>query len=115
MWALRPRSREALAGWDEVAETAEDQEVVVTGQNDVRVEAEVVLRFERAGRRNDRCPGRMAEAPVRDSVDHGWNVKRLVELRGLEPLTPCMPCSVEAVLGVPLDVRRCSSVTVHSM
>ncbi len=74
-----------LLGEEEQDEASEDREATRAGQNDVRVEAEVVVRFERTARHNDMRPGWRAGALARGSVDHGWNVKRLVELEGIEP------------------------------
>ena len=39
------------------------------------------------GHRNEIRPGRRTRAYHRMSADHGWNVKRLVEVSGLEPPT----------------------------
>jgi hypothetical protein len=61
---------------DEESAASEDQAATVAGQNEVRLEAAVVVRFERAGRCNDKRPGRRAGAHARGSLDHGWNVKR---------------------------------------
>ena len=72
---------------DEASGTAQDEEATQAGQDEARVEAEIVVRFERASRHNDMRPGCSAGAHARGSVDHGWNVKRLVEVSGFEPPT----------------------------
>ncbi len=48
-------------------------------------------------------------APPRgDGVWHGWRLGfRKVELRGFEPLTPCMPWKQALVPRCPPDIARC--------